>query len=72
MEWNQKLWWVHAEAPVCMLKGYRCTGNRQRLEWFGYLNRQGETLLRLKGGKWEGCFHVPRALYLCRQLPEKC
>ncbi|MFT3824361.1 MAG: AGE family epimerase/isomerase [Chitinophagaceae bacterium] len=32
-------------------------------EWFGYLNRRGEVLLNLKGGKWKGCFHVPRALY---------
>ncbi|MBE7171333.1 MAG: AGE family epimerase/isomerase [Williamsia sp.] len=32
-------------------------------EWFGYLNRQGEVLLQLKGGKWKGCFHIPRALY---------
>lgn len=32
-------------------------------EWFGYLNRSGEVLLNLKGGKWKGCFHVPRALY---------
>ncbi len=31
-------------------------------EWYGYLNRQGEVLLNLKGGKWKGCFHVPRAL----------
>ena len=36
-------------------------------EWFGYLNCQGELLLNLKGGKWKGCFHVPRALYLCWQ-----
>jgi N-acylglucosamine 2-epimerase len=34
-------------------------------EWFGYLNRQGQRLLELKGGKWKGCFHLPRALYLC-------
>ena len=34
-------------------------------EWFGYLNRRGEVFLDLKGGKWKGCFHVPRALYLC-------
>ncbi|MDI7274914.1 MAG: AGE family epimerase/isomerase [Anaerolineae bacterium] len=34
-------------------------------EWFGYLNRRGDRLLELKGGKWKGCFHVPRALYLC-------
>lgn len=32
-------------------------------EWFGYLNRKGEPLLQLKGGKWKGCFHVPRGLY---------
>jgi N-acylglucosamine 2-epimerase len=32
-------------------------------EWFGYLNREGNPLLELKGGKWKGCFHVPRGLY---------
>jgi N-acylglucosamine 2-epimerase len=31
-------------------------------EWYGYLNRQGQPLLSLKGGKWKGFFHVPRAL----------
>jgi N-acylglucosamine 2-epimerase len=31
-------------------------------EWYGYLNRRGEVLLPLKGGKWKGCFHVPRAM----------
>lgn len=36
-------------------------------EWFGYLNRRGEVLMPLKGGKWKGCFHVPRALYRCWQ-----
>jgi N-acylglucosamine 2-epimerase len=37
-------------------------------EWFGYLNRRGEVLLPLKGGKWKGCFHVPRMLYRCALL----
>jgi N-acylglucosamine 2-epimerase len=32
-------------------------------EWYGYLNRQGDVLLPLKGGKWKGCFHTPRFLY---------
>jgi N-acylglucosamine 2-epimerase len=32
-------------------------------EWFGYLNRRGEVLLSAKGGKWKGCFHIPRSLY---------
>jgi N-acylglucosamine 2-epimerase len=40
-------------------------------EWFGYLNRQGQVLLSLKGGKWKGCFHVPRALFECWQNFEK-
>ncbi|NJM96567.1 MAG: AGE family epimerase/isomerase [Phormidesmis sp. RL_2_1] len=40
-------------------------------EWYGYLNRQGDVLLPLKGGKWKGCFHVPRALYLCWQQFEQ-
>ena len=34
------------------------------MEWFGYLNREGKVLLELKGGKWKGFFHVPRALYI--------
>lgn len=41
--------------------------DREYGEWFGYLNRQGEVLLDLKGGKWKGCFHVPRALWICWQ-----
>ncbi len=43
----------------------------QHPEWFGYLNRRGEPLLQLKGGKWKGCFHVPRALYQVWQTLEK-
>lgn len=37
-------------------------------EWFGYLNRRGEVTQRFKGGPYKGCFHVPRALWLCWQL----
>lgn len=40
-------------------------------EWFGYLNRRGEVLLDLKGGKWKGCFHVPRAMYQVWKAFEK-
>ena len=36
-------------------------------EWYGYLNRAGAPLLNLKGGKWKGCFHVPRGLFECWQ-----
>jgi len=83
LEWDQKLWWVHIESAIAMIKGYQLTGNEKCLEWFeklndylwnnfkdkdypewyGYLNRRGEVLLPLKGGKWKGCFHVPRGLY---------
>lgn len=91
LEWDQKLWWVHIETLITMLKGYQLTGSQECLkwfekvhdyvwthfadheypEWFGYLNRRGEVLLPLKGGKWKGCFHVPRGLYQCWQILEK-
>ena len=92
LEWDQKLWWVHIETMISMLKGYQMTGSEDCLkwfekvhdytwthfkdkenpEWFGYLNRQGEVLLPLKGGKWKGCFHVPRGLYQCWKTLEEC
>lgn len=85
LEWDQKLWWVHIETLISLLKGYQLTSNEKCMEWYekvhdytwahfkdpeypewwGYLNRQGEVLLELKGGKWKGCFHVPRGLYQC-------
>lgn len=91
LEWDQKLWWVHIESLISLLKGYQLTGSQECLEWFekvhnytwdhfkdqehpewwGYLNRQGEVLLDLKGGKWKGCFHVPRGLYQCWKILEK-
>jgi N-acylglucosamine 2-epimerase len=40
-------------------------------EWFGYLSRQGQVLFQSKGGKWKGCFHLPRALFLCSKELEK-
>lgn len=33
-------------------------------EWFGYLHRDGKPLNRAKGGKWKGCFHIPRGLLM--------
>ncbi len=83
LEWDQKLWWVHVETLISLIKGVALTGSQECLEWFekvhdytwahfpdqgrgewfGYLNRRGEVLLPLKGGKWKGCFHVPRGLY---------
>jgi N-acylglucosamine 2-epimerase len=37
-------------------------------EWYGYLNRRGEVTHSFKGGPYKGCFHVPRALWLCRSV----
>ncbi|MDE6085446.1 MAG: AGE family epimerase/isomerase, partial [Muribaculaceae bacterium] len=91
LEWDQKLWWVHIETLITMIKGYQLTGDPKCLEWFekvheyawshfkdkeypewfGYLNRRGEVLLPLKGGKWKGCFHVPRGMYQCWQILEE-
>lgn len=91
LEWDQKLWWVHLETLVALIKGYNMTGRKDLLsmfkrihdyswehfydakygEWYGYLNRRGEVLLPLKGGKWKGCFHLPRALFLVYRELEK-
>lgn len=91
LEWDQKLWWVHLEAIVAMLKGFETTKDNRLWtwfekiheytwrhfpdseygEWYGYLNRRGEILLSLKGGKWKGCFHVPRALFQSWKTLEK-
>lgn len=40
-------------------------------EWFGYLDRRGEVTHRFKGGPYKGCFHVPRALWLCWRLLQR-
>eukprot|EP01062_Namystynia_karyoxenos_P025249 TRINITY_DN19902_c0_g1_i1.p1 TRINITY_DN19902_c0_g1~~TRINITY_DN19902_c0_g1_i1.p1 ORF type:complete len:474 (+),score=176.45 TRINITY_DN19902_c0_g1_i1:90-1424(+) len=37
-------------------------------ELWGYLSRDGRLLMPLKGGKWKGCFHVPRALWYAERL----
>lgn len=46
---------------------WRHFADKEYGEWWGYCDRRGDVLLNLKGGKWKGCFHVPRALYLCGQ-----
>lgn len=93
LEHDQKLWWVHLEALVALVRAYEHNPSKriedwyQKVhdytwshfpdpdpkngEWFGYLNRQGQPLLTLKGGKWKGCFHVPRAMYQCWKSFEK-
>lgn len=91
LEWDQKLWWVHIETSIALLKAYKLTKDKRCWEWFekvheytwahfadpeygeffGYLNRQGNPLLTLKGGKWKGCYHVPRGMYQCWKTLEE-
>lgn len=91
LEWDQKLWWVHIETIIALLKGYLLTNDERCWkwfekvhdytwkhfpdpeygEWYGYLNRQGEPLLTLKGGKWKGCYHIPRGLFQSWKTLEK-
>jgi N-acylglucosamine 2-epimerase len=85
LEWDMKLWWVHAEALCAFLLAWKLTGrpvfrdwfrrvdeyvwkhfdDPRHGEWFGYLHRAGDPATTQKGGKWKGCFHVPRALLTC-------
>jgi len=37
-------------------------------EWYGYLHRDGSVASPLKGGKWKGFFHIPRALMVCIEI----
>jgi N-acylglucosamine 2-epimerase len=37
-------------------------------EWYGYLRRDGQVSLFLKGSIWKGFFHLPRALMQLRAL----
>ena len=60
-----------AECLEWLVRVHEYTWNRfpdpEYGEWFGYLNRRGEVLTPLKGGKWKGCFHIPRGLLLCAE-----
>jgi len=91
LEWDMKLWWVHAEALCAFLLAYKLTGRAvfwewfRRIddyvwarfddpadgEWFGYLHRAGDPSTTQKGGKWKGCFHIPRALLTCIRFFEE-
>ncbi len=91
LEWDMKLWWVHAEALCAFLLAYKLTRRPifwewfRRVddyvwahfddpdygEWFGYLHRTGDPSTTQKGGKWKGCFHVPRALLTCIRFFEE-
>jgi N-acylglucosamine 2-epimerase len=67
-QWFEKVHtytWAHFRGEDSRRRG--ATSETAPGEWWGYLNRRGEKLLDLKGGKWKGCFHVPRGLFQCWQ-----
>lgn len=45
--------------------------DREYGEMYGYLKRDGTPLSDAKGGKWKGCFHVPRALFQLWKTAER-
>lgn len=61
LRWHEKLHdWAYAHFP-----------DPQHGEWFGYLNRDGGVLTRIKGSIWKGPFHLPRMLLYCYKLLEE-
>lgn len=57
-EWFERVhdWtWKHFRDPECG-------------EWYGYLRRDGEVSLSLKGSMWKGFFHLPRTLMQLQTL----
>src|SRR5690606_26755548 len=55
LEWDQKLWWVHVEALVCMAKAWQLTGNDLCKHWFEKLHNY--TFSRFpdpEHGEWYG------------------
>ena len=61
LEWFERIhaWsWDHFRDP-------------EHGEWFGYLRRDGEVSLSLKGSMWKGFYHLPRGLLLMAELLEE-
>ena len=59
-------WWARFEEVATWTMDRFC--DPEHGEWFGYLTREGEVSQRFKAGPYKGCFHVPRALWMCERL----
>lgn len=59
-------WWARFEEVATWAMDRFC--DPEYGEWFGYLTREGEVSQRFKAGPYKGCFHVPRALWMCERL----
>jgi N-acylglucosamine 2-epimerase len=51
-----------------ILPGCDMTTDPEFGEWYGYLHRDGQVSVPLKGNIWKGPFHVPRMLWYCGRL----
>ena len=59
-------WWARFEEVATWAMDRFC--DPEHGEWFGYLTREGAVSQRFKAGPYKGCFHVPRALWMCERL----
>ncbi len=59
-------WWARFEEVANWTMDRFC--DPEHGELFGYLTREGEVSQRFKAGPYKGCFHVPRALWMCERL----
>lgn len=56
LEWDQKLWWVHQEALVALIKAFEYTNNKDCLVWFHKVHDYAWLHFRDHsfGGEWYG------------------
>ena len=63
---NEARWWARFEEVATWAMDR--FSDPEHGEWFGYLTREGQVSQRFKAGPYKGCFHVPRALWMCERL----
>lgn len=57
LEWNQKLWWVHLETLVALLKGYQHTKDQKCWTWFERVHEYTwKHFADAKHGEWWGIY----------------
>jgi N-acylglucosamine 2-epimerase len=55
LEWDQKLWWVHLETLVALLKAYSNTGKKEYWNWFEKIHEYSwNHFYDKKYGEWFG------------------
>ncbi|MEN6383963.1 MAG: AGE family epimerase/isomerase [Phycisphaerales bacterium] len=59
LEWDQKLWWVHLETLVALLKAYSSTGKKEYWNWFKKIHNYSWTHFHdKKYGEWFGYLNI--------------